>query len=113
MAFVDGVDQKTSSVGRSLARAKLPQQGQAPMAGGKSMTVTETAPGGSVHTSTPEGEHMDHPSMEHATAHMHKHFGHKGHEKHEKEHAPQAEEEAPAMEGGEGGGLEAMGVAGA
>lgn len=110
MAWVNGENQNTPSVGRSLARHKMkhPEQPQAG-GGGKEMTITEKPEGG-FHTVTkgPEGEkHADHPTMEHAVQHMHQHFGHKGKPEHE-----QMGEEAPPMPE-QGGGLESMGIASA
>jgi|HubBroStandDraft_1064217.scaffolds.fasta_scaffold221145_3 hypothetical protein len=111
MAWVDGEDQKTSSVGRSLARAKMKR----PMGGegqGAEMTV-QKKPEGGFHTIAKHAdgteEHMDHASMEEATQHMHQHFGHKSEKpKHEKEQMP---EESPEPMGGEPS-MGAMGVEG-
>lgn len=124
MAFVDGENMGTSSVGKSLARHKLKQQappGEEHGGEGQAheVTISKKPEGGfhsvaKMHDGTEK--HADHPTMEHATAHMHAHFGHKAeksmHEKEPKEHDRMAEEESPAAIGGGGGGLEAMGIAG-
>jgi hypothetical protein len=111
---INGEPTSSSSIGRSLSRhkAKHPEEqggggeapGGAPDANGQQMMVAKN-PDGSFHTSTPQGEHMDHPTIEHATQHMHKHFGHKSEKK-----EPHEQEQAPMPEAG--GGLDSMGVAG-
>jgi hypothetical protein len=114
MAWVEGEDQKTSSVGRSLARHKMkhPQQQQEP-GGGKEMTISEK-PGGGFHTHArmgaqdTEGKHADHATLEHAMEHAKGHFGH-GAEKQEPKQMASEDEGHPMPEAG---GLESMGVAG-
>ena len=123
-AWVNGENQGTSSIGRSLARHKMKhpapeEHGGGGAEGGKEMTISEK-PGGGFHSHSKmnamdtEGKHAEHPTIEHAVQAMHQHFGHGGEKK---EHEPKAEGEpggsAETTQMGGGGGLEDMGVTGA
>jgi hypothetical protein len=113
MAWVNGENQGTSSVGRSLARHKMKHPPSPEAGGGKEVTITEK-PGGGFHSHSKmnaqdEGQHAEHPTIEHATEHAKAHFGHGGKEKEPKQ--MEAEDEGHPMPEA-GGGLEAMGVSG-
>src|SRR5271170_584533 len=103
MAWVDGEDQKTSSIGRSLARHKMSKMPKEEMGegGGKEMMMKEM-PGGGMHShakmnAMDKGVHMDHPNMEHAMEHMKAHFGHGMEKKEMSEKQMEGEDEGHMM----------------
>jgi hypothetical protein len=120
MAFVNGEDMQTSSVGRSLARHKLKHAADATQkpggenqGDGHEVTITKM-PGGGFHTKSTHHDgsvsEADHQNIEQATEHLHSHFGHAKPMREKNPKMRETEEHPPMAEPETGGGLAAMGV---
>jgi hypothetical protein len=125
LAFVDGENMGTSSVGRSLSRHKLKHAADATHAPGgenagegKEVTITKM-PGGGFHTKSTHhdghSEEADHQNIEQAMEHVHSHMGaqkpmREKNPKMKEREAPPEPVAADHSAGGNTGGLAAMGV---